>query len=444
MKKIKTFVLVIMILMGISISAGAYSINENNEFCEDGEILYSNVKSFYRDGTGIYILTHDGVLLKSPVEEINFEKVREDVTELVTNGYLTKDNKLYMWGAKSYMGIGETEGRSDTPICVMENVEKIWNTSDSYFARKTDGTMWAWGQEGNMTVVKSNGYSREAYISNLLGIGENEKHGIEYTATQMSIDNVCEMKFYPWTVFAKTDNDDLYTWGDKFDQSGFIESNVPVKVRENVYDFNGNVMLLNNGDLVNRSGDVLLKNVYHIEEEWAGYNSNMVAIYRTNAYCGNRNLYEIKNGKVTLIAENTLPETNIKPFTTGVYVNGDALTVDTPPYIKNDRTMVPMRAIFEALGAEVTWDDATKTAVAVKDKVEIVSEDGIEKLHKTQVEVKITIGENVLYKNGEAITLDAAAEITNNRTMVPVRAISEAFGCTVNWDNETRCVNITS
>ncbi len=97
------------------------------------------------------------------------------------------------------------------------------------------------------------------------------------------------------------------------------------------------------------------------------------------------------------------------------------------PYIKNDRTLVPMRAIFEALGAEVSWDDTTKTAIGVKD----------------DVEVKITIGENVLYKNGDAIELDCAAEITNNRTMVPVRAISEAFGCTVNWDNDTKTVEIT-
>ncbi len=112
-----------------------------------------------------------------------------------------------------------------------------------------------------------------------------------------------------------------------------------------------------------------------------------------------------------------------------VNLNGERIRMDDClPYIKNDRTLVPMRAIFEALGAEVSWDDTTKTAVGVKDGVE----------------VKITIGENVLYKNGEAIELDAPAEITNDRTMVPVRAISEAFGCTVNWDNDTKTVEITN
>ncbi len=112
-----------------------------------------------------------------------------------------------------------------------------------------------------------------------------------------------------------------------------------------------------------------------------------------------------------------------------VNLNGERIWMDDClPYIKNDRTMMPMRAIFEALGATVSWDDSTKTAIGVKDGVE----------------VKITIGENVLYKNGEAIELDCAAEITNDRTMVPVRAIGEAFGCTVTWNDETKTVEITN
>lgn len=109
-----------------------------------------------------------------------------------------------------------------------------------------------------------------------------------------------------------------------------------------------------------------------------------------------------------------------------IMVNGDVVETDNAPYIKNDRTMVPMRAIFEALGATVKWDDTTKTAIGVKG----------------DIEVKITIGENLLYKNGEAIILDAPAEITNNRTMVPVRAISEAFGAEVAWDNDLRTVKV--
>lgn len=124
-------------------------------------------------------------------------------------------------------------------------------------------------------------------------------------------------------------------------------------------------------------------------------------------------------------AYRTYPEVEFRPII-DIKINGETMEFETVSYIKNNRTMVPMRAIFEALGATVSWDNNTRTAIGVKDGIE----------------VKITIGENALYKNGEAITLDAVAEITNDRTMVPVRAISEAFGAEVTWDNETKTVEI--
>lgn len=126
-------------------------------------------------------------------------------------------------------------------------------------------------------------------------------------------------------------------------------------------------------------------------------------------------------------AYRTYPEVEFRPII-DIKIDGKTMEFDTVAYIKNDRTLVPMRAIFEALGSSVSWDDATKTAIGVK----------------YGVEVKITIGENMLYKNGEAVELDSVAEITNNRTMVPVRAISEAFGCTVTWNDETKTVEITN
>lgn len=134
---------------------------------------------------------------------------------------------------------------------------------------------------------------------------------------------------------------------------------------------------------------------------------------------------ETVNCYVGSTAYNYFKDKNIVPIIK-ILVDGELVKTDSVPYIKNDRTLVPLRAIFEALGATVDWEDETRTAVGKKDGIE----------------VKITIGENVLYKNGEAITLDAAAEIAKDRTMVPVRAISEAFGATVTWDNDNRTVNI--
>ena len=109
-----------------------------------------------------------------------------------------------------------------------------------------------------------------------------------------------------------------------------------------------------------------------------------------------------------------------------ITINGEHITFDQPPIIYNDRTLVPLRAIFEALGAEVTWDGDTQTVTAKKGGTTI----------------KLTIGEYEFYKNGSAIPLDVPGMILNDRTLVPVRAVSEAFNCTVDWDGDTRTVYI--
>lgn len=111
-----------------------------------------------------------------------------------------------------------------------------------------------------------------------------------------------------------------------------------------------------------------------------------------------------------------------------VTVNGAPVEFDQPPVIQNDRTLVPMRAIFEALGASVDWDDSTKTVSSVKGDTEI----------------SVTIGSEEMTVGGEVKTLDVPAQIISDRTMVPVRAISEAFSCTVDWDGANQQVIITT
>lgn len=117
---------------------------------------------------------------------------------------------------------------------------------------------------------------------------------------------------------------------------------------------------------------------------------------------------------------------NTDPNAVYVFVNGAELVTDQPAVIVEDRTLVPLRAIFEALGAEVDWDGETRTVTS----------------KKGDIEISLKIGEKTLYKNGEAIEIDVPAQIINDRTMVPVRAISEAYGCEVGWDGGSRTVTI--
>ncbi len=110
-----------------------------------------------------------------------------------------------------------------------------------------------------------------------------------------------------------------------------------------------------------------------------------------------------------------------------VIVNGDEVAFpDQKPAIVNDRTLVPLRAIFEALKAEVAWDDETKTVTS----------------KKGDISISLAINSDQLYQNGTPKTLDVPAQIMNGRTMVPVRAISEAFQCQVGWDQNTRTVTV--
>lgn len=110
-----------------------------------------------------------------------------------------------------------------------------------------------------------------------------------------------------------------------------------------------------------------------------------------------------------------------------ITVNGKYISFDAEPFIKDDFTLVPLRAIFSALGAEVSWDDDTLTAIAIK------GEDSL----------SVTIGADKMYKNGTEISLEAVATVVNDRTFIPARAVSEALNCKVDWDGETRTVIIT-
>lgn len=114
--------------------------------------------------------------------------------------------------------------------------------------------------------------------------------------------------------------------------------------------------------------------------------------------------------------------------TVRITVNGKELKPGKPAYVADGCTMIPMRCIFEALGASVEWNDETQTATAKKDGVEC----------------SFAIGGDILYRNGEEIRLSAPAVLSDGRTLVHVRAIAESFGEKVDWDGERGLVTVAS
>lgn len=111
-----------------------------------------------------------------------------------------------------------------------------------------------------------------------------------------------------------------------------------------------------------------------------------------------------------------------------VVINGKEQNYDVMPVIVDGRTLVPMRAIFESLGAKVGWIDHSKTVTGTRN-------------NKT---IKLKIDDYMAYINGQETILDVPATIINGRTMVPVRFISEMLGERVEWDGTTKTVKIES
>lgn len=122
-----------------------------------------------------------------------------------------------------------------------------------------------------------------------------------------------------------------------------------------------------------------------------------------------------------LMAANVMGEESIS-----LKIDGTELECEVPPQIVDGRTMVPVRAIFEAVGADVNWDSDTKTVTGVKG----------------DTTVEMTVDNSVELINGEAVQMDAAPMVIEGRTLAPARYVAEAFGCTVEWDADNKIVNI--
>lgn len=109
-----------------------------------------------------------------------------------------------------------------------------------------------------------------------------------------------------------------------------------------------------------------------------------------------------------------------------VILDGRELSFDVPPAVENGRTLVPLRSIFEALGASVQWDATTQTVTATKGDVAI----------------HLVIGGQAK-RNGVPVALDVPAKVIDGRTMVPLRFVSEAMGADVVWNGDTQTITIS-
>lgn len=134
---------------------------------------------------------------------------------------------------------------------------------------------------------------------------------------------------------------------------------------------------------------------------------------------------------ISAILAAVLAFASVGAFAEGVTVtlNGEALGFDTEPIIEEGRVLVPMRAIFEALGFTVEWEGDAGSALALRSDRAIIT--AVDKARLL-----------ILTDELKAVDTDIPTRLVDGTTLVPVRAVSEGAGCSVDWDDETKTVII--
>lgn len=183
------------------------------------------------------------------------------------------------------------------------------------------------------------------------------------------------------------------------------------------------------------------------DTKWSKYAGKITMDKKANSADGENGIFadsvnEIKevrtdeNGNIVEViepensVEGNKEQTNID-LSIKIKLNGELIESDVEPYITNGRTMMPFRAIFEALEAEVGYDFDNPNLKLVYAK-------------RKGIRVDMQIGNKSAYKDEKEIVMDVAPEIKDGRTFIPVRYASELLGAEVEWIDSTRTVLITT
>jgi len=111
-----------------------------------------------------------------------------------------------------------------------------------------------------------------------------------------------------------------------------------------------------------------------------------------------------------------------------VHLDGAELTFDADPFVENDRTLVPVRALSEALGFTVGWDEAEQRITLTRGETEII----------------LWVDSTKVMVNGKESKLEVPVRKVGNRTFIPLRFVAETLGTYVTWDNDTQTAKVTS
>lgn len=272
----------------------------------------------------------------------------------------------------------------------IEDIVQIAVGGQYTYGLKKDGTIWFWGSSG---IGKVNGSSvnNNSAPSMLPGM-------FDAAAIQASASGPLILK-KDGTVWASGDNP-----GGQLGIGSYKSSEIPVQV-------------------------IGLKKIKRIAAHGTGYRSMAV---RADGTLWSWGIGATGDGtkwdRTLAVGIKSYDSQLIEKDPIFVDIDGKTLRLKQPPIKQNNRTMVPIRAIFNGLGAVLDWDSNTRTITASKGSNSIV----------------LVVGSTTALVNGESIILDAAPTIVNGSTLVPVRFISASLGANVEWDSNSKTVIITT
>ena len=431
----------------------------------------------FNPGVGYGLKTtyhHDGLkVIYNYSKDCEFSEKWKD-TDIGIAIYTPKDSYLYKLLDNAYNI--DTEEKFNT-------IQKVSPTSNST-AYKTDGDVYIRGAKPSHVLIDINKTTEHymtfsdkihldavitSYTSNLIPNIYN-KYGENITKQDLTI---AMAQF--WGLHGSYMTGDVFN--KMFDKNNFTKNyedtelntltNNCIKVvdnwftakSENIYGINDNVTyqdfittfvnLLYDTHGFERSKDVITAaNELGILDNMPTYNADdyiryedvALAIYNMKHqkknnytltyYITVKNIDEVRNAPtweyIPMSANNYTKSIKLTIGSTAATVNGSSDTTDAAPKIVNSRTMLPIRFVAEALGAEVGWNSDTRTVTIIKGNTNIA----------------ITIDSDKAIVNGQEQILDAPAFVENSRTYLPVRFVSENLGAKVDWDGATQTVTI--
>lgn len=425
-----------------------------------------------------------GASQKSPVQVTDLKDVSIIGTGNFNSYAVLKDGTVWSWGDNTDGQIGdgtttkrttgsgavEVENNRNRPVQLKElkDIIEIKGNFAASFALQTDGTLWGWGFIGvpyQTTPKKLNGWTQikdfaTGYSGDLIAVKSDGTVMVSGRQGPEIISGLNQVKAVATTggsYFALRDDGTVWSWGgNHFGELGDgtktnRKTPAPVPGMKDVVEIqatqSGPVYLKKDGTVWANGSNVggslgigsyedstvpvQVKGLTHIDHiSAASTGGNVMALRQDGAlwvwgdgYVGDGTEWW---RTVPVLIKSSENEPSEDVDTIKVDLNGSLVKFETFPILMESTTLVPMRKIFELLGAKVEWDAESSTVTAVKGGDTI----------------KITIDEDSAKYSGQSVPLDTPAIIRDGLTLVPVRFIAESFGAVVNWDETTHTVKI--